>query len=83
MALNEQQQLELQHILNSDIFKRAQEEVLKMSDGSVENLPLDEASIKMAIEKGVRNAFRLLRRISTPHTSQEPVARRSIQRISK
>jgi hypothetical protein len=83
MALNEQQQLELQHILDSDTFKRAQEEVLKMSDGSVESLPLDQASVKMAIEKGVRNAFRLLRRISTPYHTQDPVARRTIQRTSK
>jgi hypothetical protein len=83
MALNEAQQFELQKILESDTFKRATEEVLRMADGSVENLPLDEAAVKMALEKGVRNAFRLLRKVSIPQSQQEPVPRRSITRTTR
>lgn len=66
MALNESQQQELAKILASDLFKAAQEQVLQMTDGSVDDLSLDQAAIKMSNEKGVRNAFRLLHKISKP-----------------
>jgi hypothetical protein len=80
MALNQAQQLELQNILDSDLFKRATEEVLRMSDGSVDHLEAPEAGIKMALEKGVRNAFRLLRKISIPETTIDHPKVRPIQR---
>lgn len=76
--LNQQQQIDLQHILDSDTFKAAQAEVLRMTDGSIEDLPAPEAGLKMALEKGARNAFRLLRIISQPSTTpNEPLRPRT------
>jgi hypothetical protein len=75
--LNQAQQLELQKILDSDLFKAAQAEVLRMTDGPVDSLLAPEAGIKMALEKGVRNAFRLLRVISLPQANHEPLKPRS------
>jgi hypothetical protein len=83
-ALNESQQSELAKILDSDLFQTATAVVLQMTDGSVDGLPLDEAAIKMSNEKGVRNAFRLLRKITLP--GFEPVAplpRRTITRTTR
>lgn len=80
MALNQAQQLELQKILESDTFKAAKEQVLMMSDGDIKNLQASEAAIKMAIEKGVRYAFRLLVNISTPTADHSPLQPRSISR---
>lgn len=71
-ALNEDQQKELAGMLGSHTFKTAKEIVLQMADGSVDGLGLDQAAIKMANEKGVRNAFRLLGKLCQPapeHTS--------------
>jgi hypothetical protein len=80
MALNQAQQLALQQILESDTFKAAKEEVLRMTDGAIDGLDAPEAGIKMALEKGARNAFRLLHRISVPDARQEPLQSRSITR---
>lgn len=78
--LNEDQKKELARILDTDLFQRAKEIVLAMSDGSVEGLPLDQAAIKMSNEKGVRNAFRLLGVITRPdHEIQQPVLRRTLK----
>jgi hypothetical protein len=81
--LNQQQQIELQAILESHTFKAAKEEVLRMTDGSVEDLPAPEAGIKMALEKGARNAFRILQKISQPSTQNDSVTRRSISHTKK
>ena len=79
MHLNETQQKELAAILDSDLFRKAKEVVLMMSDGSVEGLPLDQAAIKMSNEKGVRNAFRLLEVICKPSAqNQTPPLRRTL-----
>jgi hypothetical protein len=78
--LNESQQLELQQILDSHTFRAAKEEVLRMTDGSIDGLDAPEAGIKMAIEKGVRNAFRLLHKVSQPQTTNEPLRPRSTTR---
>jgi hypothetical protein len=80
MALNQAQQLALQQILESDTFKAAKDEVLRMTDGTLKDLMAPEAAIQMAIEKGVRNAFRLLHKISIPDAKQEPLQARSISR---
>lgn len=81
MPLNESQQQELAKVLDSDLFKAGMEQVLLMTDGSVDGLPLDEAAIKMSNEKGVRNAFRLLRKICQPGFEyQPPVTRKSLIR---
>ena len=80
MALNQAQQLELQNILESPTFKAAQAEVLQMSDGSLGDLLAPEAAIKMAIEKGVRNAFRLLHVVAKPIQYDEPLKPRSTTR---
>ena len=77
MPLNQAQQFELQQMLDTPTFKQATEDVLRMSDGSVDELSAPEAAIKMAIEKGVRNAFRLLRKISSPEFVHEPLKPRS------
>ena len=82
MALNQQQQLELQQILDSDTFKRATEEVLRMTDGAIGDLLAPEAAIKMAIEKGVRNAFRVLRNIAQPAPEHLPVQPRSFRKTT-
>lgn len=66
MALNESQKREWAQILASDIWQAVKEEVLNMTDGSVEGMPMDQAAIKMANEKGVRNAFRLLKKAALP-----------------
>lgn len=78
MPLNQAQQIELQQLLDSPIFKAAKEEVLRMTDGSVEGLDAPEAGIKMALEKGVRNAFRVLSNISKNAPANEPLKPRSI-----
>ena len=78
MPLNQAQQLELQTILDSPTFKAAKEEVLRMTDGSVEGLDAPEAGIKMALEKGARNAFRVLSNISKNTPTSPPLKPRSI-----
>lgn len=77
MALNQAQQAELRKILESDLFKTAKEEVLRMTDGSIDKLLAPEAAIKMAIEKGVRNAFRILHLLAehTPPPATAPRVR--------
>ena len=85
MPLNESQQQELAKLLDSPVFAAAKEVVLNMTDGSVDGLPLDEAAIKMANEKGVRNAFRLLRQITLPprDPSSNTVPRKSLTRTTR
>lgn len=79
MALNESQQKELSKIVTSDLWKSVERTVLDMTDGSVDGLPMDQASIKMSNEKGVRNAFRLIRRISQPDAPlTSPLPRKSL-----
>jgi hypothetical protein len=51
-----------------------------MTDGSLHDLLAPEAAIKMALEKGVRNAFRLLHSISKPIKYDEPLKPRSTTR---
>lgn len=80
MPLNQAQQLELQRMLDSDVFKAAKEEVLRMTDGSLKDLLAPEAAIKMALEKGTRHAFTLLQKISVPIQFEEPLPRRTITR---
>lgn len=80
MALNQAQQIELGQMLDSEVFKAAQAEVLKMSDGSVDSLLAPEAAIKMAIEKGVRNAFRLLRLAATSQGRAETLRSNTVSR---
>ena len=80
MSLNESQQQELRKILDSDLFKRAQDIVLHMTDGSIDELPLDQAALKMSNEKGVRNAFRLLSIITNPkNPTRDPLRRKAIK----
>ncbi len=76
--LHQAQQLELQQMLDSPTFKAAQEEVLRMADGSIESLLAPEAGIKMALEKGARNAFRLLRIVANPQASPTPPRARGL-----
>lgn len=83
MALNQAQQIELQQMLESNTFKAAKEEVLRMTDGSIDDYMAPEAGIKMALEKGARNAFRLLSRISAPQIHEEPLPRRTITRNNR
>jgi hypothetical protein len=83
MNLNTSQQQELAKILEADLFKSAEAVVLSMTDGSVDGLPLDEAAIKMSNEKGVRNAFRLLRKICQPGFEYTPpLPRKALTRTS-
>lgn len=78
MPLSQAQQIELQQLLDSPIFKAAKEEVLRMTDGSVEGLDAPEAGIKMALEKGARNAFRVLAIIAKNPPANDPLKPRSI-----
>jgi hypothetical protein len=78
MSLSQAQQQELQQLLDSPIFKAAKEEVLRMTDGSVEGLDAPEAGIKMALEKGARNAFRVLAVIAKSAPANTPLKPRSL-----
>ena len=81
MPLNEPQQAALLELLNSDLFKRATEEVLLLSDSPVNGLGAPEAGIALAQEKGVRQAFRLLRGLTTPVIHRD--APRPVNQLSR
>lgn len=66
MALNEPQRVELAKILDSDLFQRAEHEVLLVMDGPIYNLAAPEQGMQLAVEKGVRTAFRQLRKLTLP-----------------
>lgn len=63
MALNDQQRQELSKILDSDLFRKAKDEVLKLADGPVYELLAPEQAMALAIQKGTRDTFRLLHKI--------------------
>lgn len=66
MALNEDQQVELLRILDSDLFKKACEEALDACSYDISLLLAPEAGIAMAQEKGMRVFLRVLRRLTAP-----------------
>lgn len=68
--MNTEQQAELAKLISTDLFKKAREEVLRISESSVAGIPAPEATIQMAVEKGVRRAFNLLERITKPAPDQ-------------
>jgi hypothetical protein len=77
MPLNEDQQVELLRIVDSDLFKRAVEEVLDQCSYDVSRLLAPEAGIAMAQEKGMRVFVRTLRRICIPVQPPVPPALRN------
>ncbi len=77
MPLNEEQQQALSAILDSDLFKRAKEEVLAEANYDVSSLLAPEAGIAMAQEKGVRRAFIILANLCRPIAQRSPVQPRS------
>lgn len=72
MPLNEPQRAELAQILSSDLFKAGKEEVLRISDGPIYELSAPEQAMALAVEKGVRKAFRLLESICLPPKEHSP-----------
>lgn len=72
MPLNEPQRAELAKILSSDLFKAAKEEVFRISDGPIYELLAPEQSMALAVEKGVRKAFRTLETICLPPREVSP-----------
>jgi hypothetical protein len=77
MPLNEPQRIELLRILDSELFKTATEEVLAHMDGPVYNLLAPEQGMQLAIEKGARQAFRQLRRLTNPPKPSQTPSRSS------
>tara|TARA_R110002167_G_scaffold149822_1_gene343285 strand:+ start:4416 stop:4664 length:249 start_codon:yes stop_codon:yes gene_type:complete len=64
--LSEQEQIQLKEILNSPLFKKAQEQAIAEGEGPVYHLPAPEQGMALAAEKGLRNAFRTLHLITQP-----------------
>jgi hypothetical protein len=64
MPLSDPQRGELAAILSSSSFLAAKEEILAITETDISGLPADEATIRMAIEKGVRLCFKHLNNLS-------------------
>jgi hypothetical protein len=69
--LNEAEQDELRTLLNNPVLKKAQALVLEYFDGPIYSLLAPEQSMQLAVEKGVRGAFRQLKRLSEPRIQQQ------------
>ena len=80
MPLNQAQQIELQSLLENETFKRAMEEVLRLSADSIAGLAAPEAALVLAQEKGVRSAFRSLRSLASQQQQPQGLQPRSISR---
>lgn len=78
--LNEQEQLVLREMLQSPVFEKAKNIVLDKSNGPVYDLLAPEQAMALAQEKGVRNAFRLLRELVNPRTPIQQPALRTLNR---
>jgi len=73
MALNPVQQAALLEILDSVVFRRATEEVITLAEIDISQMLAPESAVAMACEKGTRNAFRLLRRLTIPVAPVAPL----------
>ncbi len=73
MPLNDPQKAELIKILDSDLFKTAKDEVLRITDGPIYELAAPEQAMALAVEKGVRKAFRSLEQICKPNKEPSPL----------
>lgn len=69
-TLNEQEQTALKEMLDSALFKKAESIVLDECNGPIFSLLMPEQAMALAQEKGVRNAFRVLRKITEPRITQ-------------
>jgi hypothetical protein len=79
--LNEDEQLKLKQILESDLFKKATDIVLEKTDGPVYTLLAPEQAMAMAMEKGARNAFRQLKILTLPRVESQTLSTKSLTRI--
>jgi hypothetical protein len=79
--LNEAEQSELRDLLSSPVMKKAQALVLEYFDGPIYNLLAPEQSMQLAVEKGVRGAFRQLNKLIEPKTPKiQPKLAQEIKR---
>jgi hypothetical protein len=84
MPLNEEQKQELRNILNSDLFQAAKEEVLERADWAIHEMAAPEQGMTLAVEKGVRKAFRMLQQVSAIHTPPpQPQLRNTIKHTTR
>ncbi len=79
--LNEAERAELLQLLSNPVLKKAQSIVLEQFDGPIYNLLAPEQSMQLAVEKGVRGAFRQLHRLTIPKTPQvQPALAQTLKR---
>lgn len=79
--LNEEEQLKLKAILESELFKKATEIVLEKIEGPIYTLLAPEQAMSLAIEKGARNAFRQLKILTLPRIESQKLTTKSLTRI--
>lgn len=82
MALNDEQKLALKTFIDSDLFKRAEEECLKALEQPVDGLA-PEIGMKLAMERGARDAFRQLKQICRPATPISQPTPKSLTRTAQ
>lgn len=70
---SEEQKADLKRMLESDTFRRAKERIIDLTDEVTPGLAASEFALQMAIEKGVRRAFKELANLARPSASHAPV----------
>lgn len=67
-------------MLDSDTFKKAVEEVFLISEGPIYTLLAPEQGMALAVQRGVRDAFKHLRRVAKHVIPYSPPTSKSLSR---